>query len=263
MITSVQNEQVKYVVSLQHRKGRLKNKEFIIEGWKFVQEALQRGADIKKIYICPERTPQEWQFLIGEITRAEIPILEVDDRVLRKMSATEEPQGILGIVRQAQFTWQDVRLTCKDALLILDGLQDPGNLGTILRTALAAGVRQVCLTRGTVDVYSPKVLRSTMGTIFSLIILSEQDPEEIMAYCSAHAVPLLVADVEGEVYSARKLELPLALVIGNEGNGPSELFKRHAGRSLTIPMCSNVESLNAAMAAGILLYEIARQRDFL
>ena len=113
----------------------------------------------------------EWQTLHKRLCERSIPFEEVDERVLRKMSATEEPQGILAVVRQTNYTWADLQIDQNSVLLILDGIQDPGNLGTILRTALASGVRYVCLTPGTVDLYNPKVLRSTMGAIFSLVLL--------------------------------------------------------------------------------------------
>ncbi|MFZ3101680.1 MAG: RNA methyltransferase [Desulfitobacteriaceae bacterium] len=264
MLVSLQNEQVKQVVSLQRRKGREAARQFVVEGRRFVEEALQRGAKILRVFICPQREQPEWSPLIEQLRKQQVPIEEIDERLLHKMSSTVEPQGILAVVSQPRFTWKDLEVDPQTVLLIIDGVQDPGNLGTILRTALAAGVRQVCLTQGTVDLYNAKVLRSTMGAIFSLIILLDLTVQEIIDYCSTRDLRLVTADLEGEVmYGSERLKLPLALVVGNEGNGPSTPFCDLSQKRLKIPMGYGVESLNVAMATGILLYEIVRQRDFL
>ncbi|TGE31061.1 RNA methyltransferase [Desulfosporosinus sp. Sb-LF] len=264
MIESLQNEQVKYVASLQRRKAREEAQLFVVEGWRFVEEALSRNAPIKKIYVCPERSPLDWQLILNRLHERSIPFEEVDERVLRKMSATEEPQGILAVVRQTGYSWLDIHIDRHSVLLIVDGVQDPGNLGTILRTALAAGVRNVCLTPGTVDLYNPKVLRSTMGALFSLILLPDKQPEDILNFCRDRGLRVLVGDIEGSsLYRTRLTAGPLALVVGNEGKGPSLSFRSADIQRVTIPMAQDVESLNVAMATGILLYEIVRQRDFL
>lgn len=166
MLESLQNEQVKFVASLQRRKVRDETQLYVIEGWRFVEEAVHRNAPLKKVYVSSKRNPSDWESLREGLLARNIPFEETDDRVLRKMCSTEEPQGILAVVQQIKYTWEDVVLDKGSVFLILDGVQDPGNLGTILRTALAAGVRYICLTSGTVDVYNPKVLRSTMGAIF-------------------------------------------------------------------------------------------------
>lgn len=262
MLTSLQNEQVKYVVNLHKRKFREKTGEYLIEGWRFVEEALRRGGKITKVFLCSSRLNQEgpnqtWATLVNELEEKGIPIIEVDEKVLRKMSDTENPQGILGIVQQPQWTWQDLK--AEPLLLILDGIQDPGNCGTILRTALAAGVTQVCMTKGTVDLFNTKVLRSTMGAIFSLKILTNCQPEDILNYCWENQISIVTGDIDGRNLYEAELPLPLALVVGNEGNGPSAFFRSEEVQKITIPMYNEVESLNVAMATGIILYEISRQ----
>jgi len=264
MIESLQNEQVKYVVSLQRHKAREASQLFVVEGWRFVEEAVRRKAPIKKVFICQERETSEWQFLRKTLCEQSIPFEEVNERVLRKMSATEEPQGILAVVHQTNNSWTDLQIDRHSVLLILDGIQDPGNLGTILRTALASGVRYVCLTPGTVDLYNPKVLRSTMGALFSLVILPSKQPEGILEFCRERGLSIFMGDVQGNsVYHTILPDSPLALVVGNEGKGPSPVFRSADVKRITIPMAQDVESLNVAIATGILLYEIVRQRDFL
>jgi len=264
MIESLQNEQVKHVVSLQRHKAREEAQLFVAEGWRFVKEAVNRNAPIVKVFVCQGSETLEWECLHKKLCERGIPFEEVDKRVLRKMSATEEPQGILAVVRQTTYTWADLHIERNTILLILDGIQDPGNLGTILRTALASGVRYVCLTPGTVDLYNPKVLRSTMGAIFSLVLLPDHQPEDILGFCRDRGLSIFMGDIQGSsVYHTKLAEGPFALVVGNEGKGPSPYFRSADVECVTIPMSQDVESINVAIATGILLYEIVRQRDFL
>lgn len=264
MIESLQNEQVKYVASLQRRKAREESKAYVIEGWRFVEEGVRRNAPLIKVFVCLDCEGLEWRYIRTKLVERGIPYEEVDARVLRKMSATEEPQGILALVRQTTYSWSDLHINSKTVVLVVDGIQDPGNLGTILRTALAAGVSNVCLTPGTVDLYNPKVLRSTMGAIFSLVLLPGQPPEDILSFCRNQNLNVLMGDVQGTpIYQAKLAEGPLALIVGNEGKGPSQSFREADIQRITIPMAQEVESLNVAMATGILLYEIVRQRGFL
>lgn len=260
MLTSLQNEHVKHVVALHKRKTRKDYGEFLIEGWRFIEEAIRREAEIRQIYVCPEKEKGYWSSLYSVLRERKIPILEVDERVLRKMSETEEPQGILAVVGLKSLSWKDLEVDSKTVLLIVDGIQDPGNLGTILRTALAAGVQQVCLTTGTVDLYNPKVLRSTMGTVFSLQVLTDCSPEQVIEFAQSKGLKVLTGDIEGEPFYETQFDLPLALVVGNEGNGPSEVFRSPELTRVTLPMSHEVESLNVAIATGIILYEIARRK---
>lgn len=279
MLTSLQNEQVKYVVNLHKRKFREEMGEFLIEGWRFVEEAVNRDALLTKVFVCSERKNELWPRLAEVLQEKGVPVIEVDERVMRKMCDTENPQGILAIIKQPRWTWDDLtglrgsnasdgqydpnneKSTPLPVILILDGVQDPGNCGTILRTALAAGVTQVCLTEGTVDLYNLKVLRSTMGAIFSMKIVTGCQPSEILAFCQKQQIPVLTGDIQGtELYEA-DLHLPLALVVGNEGNGPSAIFRGPEVTRVTIPMSHGVESLNVAMATGIILYEMRRRTE--
>ncbi|WP_425805731.1 TrmH family RNA methyltransferase [Desulfitobacterium sp. Sab5] len=260
MLTSLQNEQVKHIVALQKRKTRKDHGEFLIEGWRFVEEAVRRKAEIRQIYVCPEKEKENWSSLQDILHERRVAIIEVDEKVLRKMSDTEEPQGIIAVVGVKNLTWSDLEIDSQTVLLIVDGIQDPGNLGTILRTALAAGVHQVCLTAGTVDLYNPKVLRSTMGTVFGLKVLTDCSPQDVVAFVRSKSIKIMTGDIEGDSLYETKCLFPLALVVGNEGNGPSEVFRSPELTRVTLPMSNEVESLNVAVATGIILYEIARRK---
>lgn len=269
IITSVHNEQVKHIVSLHQGKGRDEAKQFFAEGRRFVREALARSKRIEKIFYCmansSSKESTELDALLAEAKSSEISIEEVSEPVMRKMSATKEPQGILALINQERFTWKNINIEADTILLILDGIRDPGNLGTILRTALAAGVKNVVLTQGTVDYYNPKVLRSSMGAVFSMCILSDADISEIRSFCEGNKLELVVSTLEGQsVYKQTVGEnLPLALVIGSEAIGVSQDLLAIAQKKIMIPMENEVESLNAALAAGIFLFEIRRQAGFL
>ncbi|NLM21567.1 MAG: RNA methyltransferase [Peptococcaceae bacterium] len=269
MITSLQNEQVKQVVALHKNKGRSLSREYLVEGKRFVREALLRKAKIRIIYFVNNK---EVNNLVEEASLLGITVQEVSGPVMKKMAATEEPQGILAVISMTPSDWPDIfggpeKAFAKrdDIMLILDNIQDPGNLGTILRTALAADVRRIILTKGTVDLYNPKVLRSSMGAIFSQTILTNKEPAEIVNFCHQHNFILAVSTMDGEsVFAARTKEIyPLALVIGNEATGVSEFLVKKAGKKFSIPMFNQVDSLNAAMATGIFLYELRRQQGFL
>lgn len=267
---------MKHVVALQHNKGRQEYGEFLVEGKRFVQEAFLRDAAIARIYYCLEKMNEKYDrdelmsklsvaSLVAQARGRNIPTEEVSETVIRKMSATREPQGIIAIVQKHDYDWSDIILKRKDLLLVLDRIQDPGNLGTILRTALAAGVKNIILTKGTVDIYNPKVLRSSMGAVFSLITLSDKAPEEITNFCRANNLAITVSTMEGSsIYEEEINEKNLlALVMGNEAFGPSEIFLSSADKKISIPMFNKVESLNVAIASGIFLFELRRQLDFL
>lgn len=274
----MQNEQVKHIVSLHQNKGRRESREYLIEGKRFVNEAFLRKAPIKKFYYTandsyeqednvtkPEAASRAVKELVRQAVDWGIPAEEVSENVMKKMSATEEPQGILALLARQDYFWTDLEINTDTILLVIDGLQDPGNLGTILRTALAADVKQIILTKGTVDLYNPKVLRSSMGAIFSQTIVTESEPEEIVNFCSVQNIELAVSAMEGKsIYGQEAcIKYPLALVIGNEAFGCSAHLEMKAQQKYSIPMSNNVESLNAAMAAGIFLYELRRQVQFL
>lgn len=203
--------------------------------------------------------------MVEQANKQQIPVEEVTETVMHKMSTTKEPQGILAISAQRKCDWTDIELEKEKIILIIDEIQDPGNIGTILRTALAADVKSIILTKGTVDIYNTKVLRSSMGAIFSLNILTDKTPEEITKFCKSNNYLLTISTMEGASIFQKNISesIPLALVLGNEAFGPAKIFHQEADIKLSIPMFNTVESLNVAIAAGIFLFEIRRQLGFL
>ncbi len=177
------------------------------------------------------------------------------------MSDTVTPQGILAVIRMPEYTLQDVLCGDETHLLILENVQDPGNLGTMFRTGEGAGVSGLILSRDTVDVFMPKVIRSTMGAIFRVPFVIAEDLQETLAEVQAAGVKLYAAHLRGEqMYDAYDYTGATGFLIGNEGNGLTDETADQADVYIRIPMGGKLESLNAAMAAGILMYEVNRQR---
>jgi TrmH family RNA methyltransferase len=253
MISSSSNDKVKHAHALlQQRKAREQQRQFVIEGARLIQEA-ERAGMMPALFFC---TPA---FLDGEHGRrlsapwraaAEL----VADKVLAALSGTVTPQGTVAVV-----PFPSLAPARRSLVLILDQLRDPGNLGTLLRSALAAGVDEVLLSEGSADPYNPKVVRSAMGAHFRLPLQSGLTWESIAEQCAA--LNLLLADTSGDrAYDAYDWRRPSALIIGGEANGASPAARAAAARRLFIPMHGASESLNAAVAGSIFLFEAARQR---
>jgi TrmH family RNA methyltransferase len=227
----------------------------------------------REIYFQPtllQRTP-EGRTLLTSIQQAQppfadIPLFEVNERVAEVLSDAQTSQGVVAVLAMQDFQPERLQTrrspAIRPALLILDDLADPGNMGTILRTALAADVHEVLLTPRCVDIFSPKVTRSAAGAHVALPVWRNVDwptiTQRIQQHCGGR---LLLAEAHStQFYFAEDLVLPFALVIGNEAHGPSAEARKLATRTISIPLAEHVESLNAAMAAGILLFEAVRQK---
>jgi len=256
MITSASNSQVKYLVQLQKKsKIRKENKEFVVEGIKMVEEAPKDR--IVKVYVSENFTKVNEEAV--EKIGAEYEI--VSDNVFSQMSDTKTPQGILAIVKMLDYSMNDL---IKDLPLIaiIENLQDPGNLGTIIRTGEGAGISGVLMSSNTVDIYNPKTIRSTMGSIFRVPFVYENDFLNAIDFIKNRNITIFAAHLDGKnSYTEEKYSGPSAFLIGNESNGLSEVAAKKADVLIRIPMCGKVESLNAAIATTVLLYEARRQRD--
>jgi TrmH family RNA methyltransferase len=257
MITSSKNPKIQYVRSLlgASRKRR-EEQAFIVEGVRLAEEALAAGWEAQLVLYIEDLGPRG-QALIDGFVRQGAQVEQVTPQVMRSASDTQTPQGILAVLTMRTLPLPE-RL---DFAFIPDGVRDPGNLGTMLRTAAAAGVGGVFLPPGTVDAFAPKVVRAGMGAHFRLPILSA-GWDEIEARLSGAGLKIyLAAAGEGEAYTQADFRAPVALIIGSEAEGAGEAARRLAQRRVHIPMPGRMDSLNAAMAAGILLFEVVRKRS--
>jgi RNA methyltransferase, TrmH family len=264
-ITNLENPKIKYYRSLTQKKYRDKEGKFLIEGLRFVLEALEDATARGKIevLIAEENFLQgpKARDLMTRIDDLGVNLIMVSEKVLKSLAETENPQGIIGVLSYDEDTLETLKFADKAFLLIIDGVQDPGNLGTIIRTAHAAGVDGILLTKGTVDLYNAKVLRSTMGSIFKPKLIKGIETADIISYFKANQIPIAVADVNADLdYYNLDYTNSIALVVGNEANGPSSEILNEAQYKINIPMPGGTESLNVAIAAGILLYEGVRQK---
>ncbi len=256
-ITSVSNPRIKQLRSLlANRKDRRRERLFVIEGVRLVEEALRAGARIVTLVYDPEhlRASERGQALLEQVRDVRGAYVATPE-VIAAVSDTVTPQGIVAAVG-----WPELEARRGGIQLVLDAVQDPGNVGTLLRSAEATGVTEVFCTSGTADVYSPKVVRAAMGAHFRLPLRQDLHWDELGDLLGP-ADNIYVADTEGRMpYYAADWRQPSVLVIGNEANGASDEARAHATKSIMIPMADEVESLNAAVAGSVILFEAARQR---
>jgi TrmH family RNA methyltransferase len=247
---------------LHRRRGRERRGLALAEGVRLVEEALAGGISIRGAAVSPTlESTTRGKSLKASLAERSIQVEALDDRELEELADTEHPQGVVAVIEPKRWALDDIRLSPGTALLVLDGVQDPGNVGTMLRTAMGLGATGVIALKGTADLTNPKVIRSAMGASFRLPAVPAS-PQEFVAWTRLQLAQIWVADSSGEPLTGLPRRTadrpPVALVVGNEGAGVSETVDRGATRRIAIPLSSGVESLNVAVAAGILLYEIIR-----
>ena len=253
-ITSKSNEHIKHLKKLYQKKFREEFSEYVIEGIKIVKEAIAEGQIIKSVYVN-EDSKEEIISAIPEITKMDLVIVEKN--VFQDISGVTNPQGIIAIVKKNE----DNRISYEeDFYLILDGISDPGNLGTIIRTADSLGIKQIIVSNNTVEVFNPKVVRSTMGAIFRVKIIEVESIVDIIAKMKERKIRVYATDLDTDktIYSVSYEKA--AVIIGNEANGVEDTVKKVASEKIKIPMLGKTESLNAAVATSIILYEAYRNK---
>ena len=221
-----------------------------------VEELLRSGLRIRGVLVSTALpTTPRGRALLAELTTRAIAVQEVSDREFGSAAATEAPEGVLAIAEIPARSLASAELGPRARLLVLDGIQDPGNAGTLLRTAAAFGVAVIVALPGTVDLWNAKVVRSAAGSLFDRPALSSTW-EELQPFLAAHEVHVWGADPEGEPLGTSAPPDRLALVVGNEGSGLTPESRARLAHRVSIPISANVESLNVAVAAGILLYAL-------
>ena len=248
-ITSLKNPKILTWKALKDRKGRRETGCFLVEGRKMVEEALASSFPVEMVLADGER-------MADFELPPHVPVTTMPSHVLATVCDTKTPQGIAAVVRMQEPPALGSRLVA------LDGVQDPGNVGTILRTADAAGFDGVLLSQQCADVFSPKVLRATMGSIFRMAIRVTDDLPGALTALQAQGFSVISSQLDGTpFYSREPVGERFALVIGSEGNGVTDAVKAVATHRVKLPMRGGAESLNAAVAAGIMMYELTRGLD--
>ncbi len=259
MISSVSNAQIKEIQKLQKSvRERRKKNLFVVEGEKLAEEAAVHG-QLEKLYLSETALQRESGRLQRLVAKQEYEV--VSDAVFSALSETVTPQGVLGLVRIPFYPLDFVLSKAERGVLLLDNLRDPGNLGTIVRTAEGAGMAGVVLSRESVDLFNPKTVRATMGAVFRVPFFYAEDFIAVIEDLKEAGVPVYGTMMQGSVlYHQADFTKGAGIVIGNEANGISESVAKALSGTVRIPMEGELESLNAAVSAAILMYEAARQR---
>lgn len=257
VITSPSNSTIKNIKSLLYKKYREEHGQYIVEGEKTVLEALVSDSTLDMIVFSETYN----HYPILQAVNPGIQCFRVKEQIFKQLSDTQSPQGVLAVVRQKKYDLQQAVRQNICFLVILDAIKDPGNLGTIIRTVDAAGGDGVVLINDCVDPYNPKAVRSTMGSILRVPIYRETKAENLLEIINRAGHHIAVSDLGGaDVFTWRGGYDKTALVIGSESHGVSEEVRVRAHSLIRIPMMGGAESLNASVAAGILIYEIFRKR---
>ncbi len=258
IITSKENEMIKNIKKLKEKKYRDQEHKFLVEGIKMVKEALEEKEQIDKIVVCEDCINDNTidQELLYEIAKQDC--IYVTEKVFQSITEVTNPQGILAVLKkengEEQISYNE------DIIVVLDGIQDPGNLGTILRTIDSIGLTQVILSEKTADPYNPKVVRSTMGAIYRVNMIRSQNIIETLKNIKRHQYEIVATSLQTEksIYDINYEKK--VIVVGNEANGVSKEILELANQKVKIPMPGKAESLNVAVATGIILYEYVRTK---
>lgn len=279
-ITSGENQIYKAAAQLKQKKYRDEQRRYLIEGSNLIREAFQNGGEIVMMIRSEEFYAEDFMNERLDPAETDAAMAVMSSALFRKLSDTETPQGIMAIVKKRLYTEEEFFASVRPEadlkavgpadgsegfapsnIVVLDRLQDPGNIGTILRTADAAGYLGAILLKGTADIYSPKIVRAAAGSLFRLPVLMADTPEQVIRMLRKHRKNIICTTPNcSRFYYDVDLKENAAVIIGNEGNGVCEDFLKQSDTQVKIPMEGTIESLNAAVSAGILMYESVRQR---
>ncbi len=255
VISSKENDIIKHIRKLSEKKYRDEKKQYIIEGIKIVEEAIQEKAQIEQIILCEENIKEIPKEIMSKIEKYRC--IHVAEKIYKTLTQVVNPQGIIAIVKKREKT--EIKYD-EDIIVVLEDIQDPGNLGTILRTVDSIGLKQIIVSRGTADVYNPKVVRSTMGAIFRVNIIERENIMEAIKEMKNNQYQLVVTSLQtkNEIYDINYNKK--IIVMGNEAKGVSKEIQDMADEKIKIPMFGKTESLNVSIATGVVLYEYVRQK---
>lgn len=254
-IESKDNSTLKEAKKLKDKRHRVEENKFLVEGFRFVSEALASSFEVISIFISDVHSERWENYKIEEKLQKDTKVYWVKDKILSSLCSTDTPQGIVAVVNNKKIEIKNSR----GFYILVDKVQDPGNMGTIIRTAHAAGALGVIITSGTVDVYNEKTLRATMGSIFNIPIIEVKNLEEVIEL-KKNGFKIVVSSLDtNKNFYEVDLKNKVIIAVGNEGNGISEEVMGICDEKVKIPMPGNAESLNVAIAASIMMFEAVRQ----
>ncbi|MHB9138633.1 MAG: TrmH family RNA methyltransferase [Victivallaceae bacterium] len=262
-ITSVQNPSVKHVCRLRERRDREQEQLTLLEGYRELTRGLEYGMEILECFYCPEMFLGENEFpLLEKLSAAGAKAAEVSAHVLEKMAYRDRPEGLIAIARMKRHSLSDMKVVPNGLYLVAEAVEKPGNLGSVLRSADAAGVDGLIICNKCTDIYNPNVIRASTGALFC-VPLAEATTEETIAWLKQHKIKSLAATPHTDkIYTDIDMTQSIAIVVGTEQHGLTDQWLQAADINIRIPMLGKIDSLNVATAATILLYEAARQRNW-
>jgi TrmH family RNA methyltransferase len=262
IITSSQNKYIKHIKSLHLKKNRDQLGQYIIEGFKLIEEALEYHKPFYLLLLSESASQShEGNVLLSKCEEAAMPVYIVSEKVFAEVSEMDTPQGVLAVIYKGEQDLNTIVDTPNIDIIILDSVRDPGNVGTIIRTADACGLNAVILSNGCVDLYNAKTIRATMGSMFHIPVFTDVDILHLIEKLKKMNVVVLGADPHSSLSCIDDEGAgSTAIIIGNEANGLRDEVKAITTRNITIPMPGKAESLNAGIAAAILMYEFAVRR---
>ncbi|MBF0330769.1 MAG: RNA methyltransferase [Candidatus Omnitrophica bacterium] len=259
-ISSLQNAGIKRVVRLRTKKSREARGLTIVEGNREVRQAFLAGLRFHSVYICREGVYHVDEALAKELLDARVKIYDTGCAVFGKMSYGDRVDGILGLVERPEVTLENLKLSANPLIVVMEGVEKPGNLGAVLRTCDGAGVEALIVCDEKTDIYNPNVIRASLGAVFAVQTVSCTNKEAV-EFLRMKGVKTFAAVVQAkEFYYDKDLSGPCAIVMGSEQDGLSDLWRRSADDAVRIPMCGKVDSLNVSVSAAVMVYEALRQR---
>lgn len=260
-LTSVDNPKIKKLIHLREKRERDETSLFLIEGYREILRAEAGKVEIQKLFLCPELFLGENEdALIQKVKKGGAEVIRCSEKVFHKVSYRDRPDGLLAEAKMMKKELSSLQKTKHPLFVVAEHIEKPGNLGTILRTADAAGANGVIVADRCTDIYNPNVVRASVGTLFTLPVV-ETSSEEAIAWLKKNGVHILAATPHAKkLYTEVDMKAPLAIVVGAEQVGLSERWMKEADLQVRIPMHGVADSLNVAMATTILLFEAVRQR---
>ncbi|MCE5194654.1 MAG: RNA methyltransferase [Nitrospiraceae bacterium] len=259
-ISSAVNQKIKEIIDIKNKRGKYKGNAFILDGPHLIEMALASGTKISRVLITEKFASKKEGRAVLTLLKNKAEIFEVEERIIAKIADTETPQGILAVASYPSVRLSDIKFKSDPFLIIIDNIQEPGNLGAIIRTADAAGADAVIILKGTCDIFMQKTLRATAGSIFNIQVVSSST-DEVIKWLKANNITLIstAADAQLSIFDA-DIKKASAFVFGNEAHGISAEIQKNADLVLSIPIMGKAESLNVAVCAAICLYEAVRQK---
>jgi TrmH family RNA methyltransferase len=259
-ITSLHNPRVKDAAKLRSGRGRTRQGRILIDGLREVQRALRAGVPLQEVFVCPGPHDEPSQRALASWENAGVPVFRVSAQVFSRLAYGDRDQGVVAVAQAPDRTLAGLCLAADALVIVLEGVEKPGNVGAVVRTADAVGASAVIVADEATDLYNPNTIRASLGTVFTVPVCAAGSPETA-AWLRQHRLQILATRVDGAVpYTRVSYRVPTAIVLGSEAAGLSDVWRGPDVTAVSLPMKGQADSLNVATTAAVVLYEALRQR---